>query len=392
MPAHPRIVQILARAHSLVLAALLPILRPALPGNTAFIDYANLAFFGPFVLYLLWRGRIQVRYFVPMLLIVFASLTATINSQVVGINLATLAQEIYLFAMATIIFNMLQSEDDIRFLLRMWFLTACVIGALALSELAADPGIRARATFENPNLTSSYLGMSTFLLLVPGVIRWPAVRVGLWALILGGALATKSMSALLSIGVGSAVLFALTWSRATSKQRLRMAVAGGFVALAGMAALPQMLAMKNYANRMDDSAEGRELIWQTGVETFLGNPLGIGIGPAGFSHYTVILGGPFKGTKRKELHSDYLSFLVERGIIGFASLLMLLGTGALLLWKGLAVSRDPARFLTTLALTGMFLFTAIDGSTHEMLHYRHVWVLFALIAAQERLVRRAALP
>jgi O-antigen ligase len=170
-----------------------------------------------------------------------------------------------------------------------------------------------------------------------------------------------------------------------------MAVAAGCVALVGMMALPQMLAMKNYANRMDDSAEGRELIWQTGLETFLDNPLGIGIGPAGFSHYIVILGGPFKGTARKELHSDYLSFLVERGILGFLALLMLLGTAALLLWKSLALSRDPTRFLTTLSLTGMLIFTAMDGTTHEMLHYRHVWVLFGLIAAQERIVRKSSL-
>jgi len=390
VPAHPWIIRTMARIHFLILAALLPLLTPALPGNTAFVDYANVAFFAPFALFLLLRGGVRACYLIPYLLILFASLMATINSQVVGVNLATLAQEAYLLVLATFLFNMLETEEDIRFLLRMWFLTACVIGALALSELAVDPGVRARATFENPNLTSSYLGMSVFLLLVPGVIPWRVVRVGSWLLILGGALATKSMSALLSIGVGSAVLFALTWSRGTRRQRFRMSLVAGFVLVLGMASLPQLLAMKNYANRMDDSAEGRSLIWQTGIETFLDNPLGIGIGPAGFSNYKVIAGGPFKGTKHKELHSDYLSFLVERGIFGFLALLMLLGTAAMLLWRALGASRDPTRYFTTLALAGMFLFTATDGSTHEMLHYRHVWVLLGVIAAQERLVRRGA--
>jgi O-antigen ligase len=391
VPSHPTLIRYVVLAWLLALAALLPILKPALPGNTAFVDYVNLAFFAPLALYLLWRRRIEVRYLVPMLLVAFASLTSTINSQVVGVNLATLAQEIYLFSVTVMVFNMLETEREVRFLTRCWFLAACVIGALALTELAADPNVRARATFDNPNLTSSYLGMSAFLVLVPGVIRWTLVRLGLWCLILGGALATKSMSALLSLGVGATVLFVVAWSRATSRQRTRMAVAAGCVALVGMLALPQMLAMKNYANRMDDSAEGRELIWETGIETFLHNPLGIGIGPAGFQHYIVILGGPFKGTARKELHSDYLSFLVERGVLGFLALLMLLGTAALLAWKGLALARDPTRFLTMLGLAGMLVFTAMDGTTHEMLHYRHVWVLLGLIAAQERLVRRAAL-
>jgi len=390
VPARPPIIRILARTHFLVLAALLPLLRPALPGNTAFVDYANLAFFAPFGLFLLLRGHVRTRYVIPFLLILFASLTATINSQVVGTNLATLAQEAYLLVLATMLFNMIESEEDVRFLMRMWFLTACVIGALALSELAVDPGVRARATFENPNLTSSYLGMSTFLVLVPGVVPWRLARYGLWLLILGGALGTKSMSALLSIGVGTSALFALSWVRATRRQRFRMGLAAGFVLLVGMGSMPQLLAMKNYANRMDDSAEGRNLIWQTGLDTFFENPLGIGIGPAGFADYKVIQGGPFKGTKHKELHSDYLSFLVERGIFGFVALLMLLGSAGMLLWRTLAASRDPARYFTTLALAGMFLFTATDGSTHEMLHYRHVWVLLGLIAAQERLVRQGA--
>jgi len=73
-------------------------------------------------------------------------------------------------------------------------------------------------------------------------------------------------------------------------------------------------------------------------------------------------------------------------------LLLLLGGFGLLLWNSLFRTREPALFLTALALSGMFVFQLVDALSHEMLHYRHVWVLFALIAAQERLVRRRVAP
>jgi O-antigen ligase len=380
----------LLQLYLIILAAGLPLVVPKLPGNTAMVDYANLAFFVPLIFCLLFAGRIETRALPGILLILFASILSSVNSDVLALNLTTLAQEAYLVALMLILLNVLDDEREVLFLLRCWFLTACVIGGMALSEVLANPTVRARATFDNPNMTSSYLGTGVCLMFVPRVLpsRFVAIPAGL--LILGGVFATKSMSALLGVGASSVVVFALAWSRSTARQKGRLAVVAALALMAATAVLPRLLAEENYANRMDNSAGGRSLIWKAGIQTFLENPFGIGIGPAGFASHAVITGGPFKGGERKELHSDYLSFLVERGVIGFLGLLVFLGGFGLLLWNALFRTRDPVLFQTALALSGMFAFQLVDALSHEMLHYRHVWVLFGLIAAQERLVRRRA--
>ncbi|HKY31258.1 MAG TPA: O-antigen ligase family protein [Candidatus Polarisedimenticolia bacterium] len=389
MSGHPRLIGIAARLYFLCVAALIPIIRPAMPANTAIFDYPNLAFMGLSGLYLLFYRKLTFRLLAPLGVIVFASLAATVNSEHVSTNMMTLAQELYLFAFLTVLFNMIESEADMLFLLRCWFLMAAVEGVMLLSELTANVAVRARGTFENPNMASSYLGVSVFLVVVPRIVPGMALRLLVFAPILLGVIATKSMSALLGVCAGGAVLAAIHWTRATAKERRRLAAAGGLTVAAAAVVLPGVLSTHNYANRLDDSAGGRNLIWEAGMESFLHNPLGVGIGPAGFQYTKVISGGPFKGTTRKELHSDYLSFLVERGVFGFLGLLMFLGSIALMLWRCLTAARDRPSLFMAMALSGMFLFSCIDALSHEVLHYRHVWLALALAVAQERLVRLA---
>ncbi|MGH9867900.1 MAG: O-antigen ligase family protein [Candidatus Polarisedimenticolia bacterium] len=371
----------------LALAALLPVVVPILPGNTAMVDYVNVLAIGPVALYLLFTKKLETKALPAVLVILFGSLLSTINSHALEKNLTTLAQEAYLYVVMLMLLNLLDSDREALFLMRCWFLTACVIAVMALSEVAVDPTVRARATFDNPNMTASYLGTSMFLILVPRVLVWRPLALAGGLLIFSGVLATKSMSALVAVTASSALLYFVFYLWADARRRFRMAVAGGVILLAGSMVMPSLLAAKNYANRMEYSAEGRELIWHAGVETFLDNPMGIGIGPAGFSSYLVLTGGPFKGTARKELHSDYLSFLVERGVVGFAGLVLFLVGFVAMLWRCVRGSKGSAALCITLALVGMFAFNMVDSLSHEMMHYRHVWVLLGLIAARDRMMR-----
>jgi len=88
---------------------------------------------------------------------------------------------------------------------------------------------------------------------------------------------------------------------------------------------------------------------------------------------------------RKELHSDYLASLVERGVFGFAGLLLILGSIARSLSRSLKNQTSQRELLWILGLIGAFVFTLVDAISHETLHNRHVWLIYALIVAQERL-------
>jgi O-antigen ligase len=143
--------------------------------------------------------------------------------------------------------------------------------------------------------------------------------------------------------------------------------------------LPQLMQVPNFLDRAQDSSEGRYFIWKAGFESFINNPLGMGIGPGGFKE---------TGGVEAELHSDYLSFLVERGIIGFIGLLSLVGTVVSMLRHCIKNAHSEQEFLWAVGLCAIFLFILINALTHEVMHFRHVWFAFALIAAQEKLIRK----
>jgi len=86
----------------------------------------------------------------------------------------------------------------------------------------------------------------------------------------------------------------------------------------------------------------------------------------------------------KEAHDDYLAALVERGALGFAALL-LLGLGLAARTTFLAGTRLRNGFDAVVvkphALVGALAGTIVAGTVYELLHVRHVWTLFAFIAA-----------
>lgn len=390
MDGQPRVIRRLKVAYLAILPVLLPVVSPQLPGNTTIFDFVNVAFIGVFMSYMLLTRRLETRLGGVLGLIFFASLISMLNTRNLGTNMLTVLQELYLYIFFLTLYNIIDSQEDVRLVGRVWLLCAAVEGAILLSQLLADLKIRALGTFLNPNMAASYMGISLFtVLLVSGGPR-RLLKLACWLLVLAGMVATKSMSALLSFGVPGTILFAGYWLRAGVSRKAKLAL-GALVVLAIVAAVsPQLLGIKNYGDRMDKSAGGRVLLWQAGLNSFLENPLGIGIGPAGFEQVGgLITGGEFGTGRRKELHSDYLSFLAERGILGFTGLVLFIASFYMILWRSVWWSYPWDRlFLSVLGLGGMFMFMWIDSVTHEILHYRHVWLAFGLMASQERLLRK----
>jgi O-antigen ligase len=136
----------------------------------------------------------------------------------------------------------------------------------------------------------------------------------------------------------------------------------------------------------------RYFTWEAGLESFINNALGIAIGPGGFAETVKVTGGYWGASVEPlEPHSDYLSFLVERGIIGFIGLLLLVGTIVSMLMHCMKNTCSERGFLWAVGLCAMFLLILINALAHEVVYFRHVWFAFALIAAQEKLINRGGL-
>jgi O-antigen ligase len=80
-----------------------------------------------------------------------------------------------------------------------------------------------------------------------------------------------------------------------------------------------------------------------------------------------------------------LAFLVERGIFGFLGITLFFCALAKMLFQAIKTENSKQESLWIIGLFGMFVFTLSFSMSHEVLHFRHVWCAFALIAVEYKL-------
>src|SRR5581483_8115595 len=86
----------------------------------------------------------------------------------------------------------------------------------------------------------------------------------------------------------------------------------------------------------------------------------------------------------KEAHDDYLGTLLERGALGALGLILLYGA---LFQRTVSSASRPLqpRFAAAVphptALAGALVGTLAGSAFIQLMHTRHVWALFALVAA-----------
>jgi O-antigen ligase len=86
----------------------------------------------------------------------------------------------------------------------------------------------------------------------------------------------------------------------------------------------------------------------------------------------------------KEAHDDYFAALMERGVLGAFGLLLLLGglaAAAAALIGGRLSADFRAIVVRPNALVAALAGTLIAQAVYELLHVRHVWALYAIVAA-----------
>jgi O-antigen ligase len=400
--------------------AALPLLVPKGPGNTAPVDALAIAYLLVAIVALPRRGRRLERPAGPALLLFGAAgVVATLASENVGLGLLTLLIEVYLILLYFAVSNDLADDPrGLNAILTVWVLAAVawtflpvLVAVHVLPQelpVVGVQGPRPAGTSGNPNLLGSYLVTSFFVLLAS---PWPRARplrllaAGwlLWGIWLTGS--NGGISGLL-LGVtvlGIGALFRRGRTRAQTQGLVGallllvvlLVVAGGAL-IEWQAGRPspfrvfrderQDSPLGTTLGRTDRGLEDRLEIWRQTWEAASPH-VALGIGPGQFVSLNLL--NP-KGVARSSTHNDYLSVTIERGLLGLVAYLAF--CLILVRWSGRLLVASGSGRATHRALAGAVWANLVFGLAHETYHFRHVWMLSALVWVASHQADAAAEP
>jgi O-antigen ligase len=407
---------------------LLPLLVPRGPGNSSPADLFAAAFIVLALLALLPRGR---RLYVPVPwalgLLLAGSLLGLALGGPTAVGVLTLAVDLYLTLLVVAVVNHLHGDPaTLRLVLVVWTVAALAWAALLLSAhyrmlpaglasvLQVPVGTKRAAgpAGNNVNLAGSYLMVSFFVLLASS---WPRRRPLRVARILAGGLlllalfATGSLGGVLGLAAGGAAIAVGAYLRSGRSRREVQALAGAAL-LAGALVLTSLLllaglpwagladvqavserargsVLQQTVGRAGESLAGRIALWSTAMDKAGARAL-VGVGPGeAKGELQISTGGLARDEtpQLKSLHNDYLAFAVERGVLGLIGLLILY---AVLLYRALGLM--VVGIWSDIGMAGLgaaAVGSAANSFFHEILHFRHAVVLFALVWVASELVR-----
>ncbi len=381
---------------------LLPLLKPGGPLNAAPVD----ALMGlALVASLLWAGgsrwRLRWPYAIPAALMMAGGALGALFGPVPGASIVALVQDAWLLVWCWALVNLASSPARMRVLLAAWAYGGVAWGVLLFVGLAlgftwltgqvASEGARTALTMGDPSYAASYLFVSLMIMWATGRPRRKGVRIAVYILLVAAIISTGSNSGMVSLVVGATVASVMGVHRRRGLVTAA-ASAAGFLLVAVLLVssvslddLQRKAHSSRYAfvrdgiGRSNVSVAQRGTLWRETVALHRnGGPLGAG----------PVSTKPRLASERaqlaKEAHDDYLAAIVERGPLGLLGFLLLLASVNVR-----AVSMAGQRLthgfsmvvIRPHALVGAVAGTAVAMAVYELLHLRHVWAMFALVAA-----------
>jgi hypothetical protein len=270
-------------------------------------------------------------------------------------------------------------------------LVGVVAGNSSLAGLAANEGGRISLRFGDPNYAANYFVVSIMLIWATSYPRSRVLRMCAYGLLLAAWIFTGSNSGIVSLLVGVTAASILGIRRRWGL--VPMIAASSFVVLTAFAIAPHVSlgglqraaqasryqVLRDWVGRSPNSIEDRSLLLHESVALYYQGGL-LGEGPGSTKPRLTDTQAPFV----KEAHDDYFAALTERGVIGVLGLFLLLAS---VLIRTLTVAVRPLKpevqaiITRPNALAGAVLGTLVSSSVYELLHVRHVWTLFAIVAA-----------
>ncbi len=390
--------------------AALPLLRPSGPGNTGLVDLALLVAILAAVLAASSRAyRIRLPYAFAAGLTVFAgALAVTLapggSGELQRGGLA-LVQDVFVFGWAAAIATVGRDRRLLDTAFKAFAFSAVawaallIVGEIAgitwITGINSRDGIRASLTFGDPNLAADYFICGLLVLRAcqrPRHRGWRFVCCGVIVTAIVMTLSNGGMIALLTASVLGG-LFALARRRGVI-----VAVTLGLVVATGAGVAATTVNVGSWVTRVEqsdtlirdslgreaESSGSRSALAKEGLTLWLHDDTVLGYGPSNTETTLRASGAAYV----KEAHDDYLATLLERGVIGAVALIVLIVAVAVRA-RRISVTGGLDPELTAIVprpelLAAACIAIAISAAFYEVLHFRHVWAVFGLIAALEQ--------
>lgn len=392
----------LAVVATAVAVAMLPFAVPTGPANIAPTDGFIAVAFGAC---LLWAGtaghRWQFPYVIPVGVLLVGGAVGALVGTVPEAGIVALAQDIVLVIWCWSIANISHSSPNLRILLATWAYAGIGWAVLAFVGLATDAsaltgqierqGSRVQITLADPSYAANYFFISMMIIWATQRPSHRAIRLAAYAVLVAALATTGSNSGLVELIVGTAVAALLGISRRSgivpALTVLSFMVLAGYVfsTAVSLEKIQERAQESRYAflrdgiGRSPQSGEQREALLREGVRLYRsGSPLGEG--PVSTKPRLESEMAPLV----KEAHDDYFAALIERGALGFIGVFLLvssLGSRSLFLARANFARGFRGVVTRPNALVGAVAGTLVAGTVYELLHVRHVWALFAVVAA-----------
>jgi hypothetical protein len=357
------------------------------------------------------RQLIRAPFGISVGLLVVAGCISGIVGPLVGGALATIAnpptpliavlQDLYLLCWCLALVNLARSAAALRVLVAAWvvasviwatlLIVGVVLGIAVLSGINARNGVRADGQFGDPNMAANYFVLAFLMMWSSSFPRRAWLRAGVAAVLLTAMVLTGSNGGFLSLGIALAVIALALVRRHFGP--IAAVLAACLTLLVGAAAT-QLLnfseiqvwardsgipILRDWIGRSDTSAQDRLIILRETWTLFLrAGPFGVG--PGATQPALVDMLAPFP----HEAHDDYVAAVVERGVEGGIALIVLIS--AIIFRAGQALGGKLRPDFAAVvprreALVGALLGLAAAAAYYQVLHFRHVWALLAIVAA-----------
>ena len=276
------------------------------------------------------------------------------------------------------------TESSVARRITRWYVIGAVISALlsAVALIVPFPGHhlftrigRAEGLFKDPNVFGPFLVPAALILLeeilMPRLFSWRrSTKVLAFLILTVGVLFSYSRAAWLNLAAGLAVMVVVfSFRRGAGRQAARAValVLVACVALGAVVSFTGSLSFLEQRAKVQSYDNGRFGAQSESIKWAVRYPFGIG--PGQFERYAHI-----------SAHSMYARALAEEGVPGLLSLLILML--ATLYWAGRnAILGRDTYGIGSAALLGAWVGALLNGFFVDTLHWRHLWLLAALIWA-----------
>ncbi len=380
--------------------AALPLLVPSGPANTSPVDvFIALAMVASVVWAVKSRHVWRFPFGIAMALYIVGGALGALAGPAPGSGLVALVQDFAVLFWCWALANVCSSSHRLRVVLGAWayssiawsslLLFGLLVGSATLTGHRAAEGARTTLTLHDPNFAANYFFISLMIVWASRRPHRLAARLAASALLLVAIASTGSNSGLASLAAGLVTVLLLSFHRRGGGKAVLVALAcigvAGYLASISLGPIEQWAQGSRYAFLREGIGRGTSSVWER--STILSESMGLyrtggflGQGPNSTKARLTVEQAPYP----KVAHDDYVGTLLERGVIGAVGLLLLLGG---LLQRGVssATRRLPPRFAAVVphpnALAGALVGTLVGSAFIQLMHARHVWALFAIIAA-----------